>query len=98
MSVPHIDTSGARTSGLLLLRVLVSYSSIICCLLYVCILFVVTREEIFPRLMTFQPDIIFISAGFDAHKKDTINGGYIALVSDELLSCSLIFIYFTHFS
>lgn len=40
------------------------------------------REEIFPRLMTFQPDMIFISAGFDAHKKDTINSGYIALVGD----------------
>jgi hypothetical protein len=39
------------------------------------------REEIFPRLLEFGPDMIFISAGFDAHKKDTINGGYIALVS-----------------
>ena len=38
------------------------------------------REVIFPRLAQFQPDMIFISAGFDAHKKDTINGGYIALV------------------
>lgn len=50
------------------------------------------RDEIFPRLMEFKPDIIFISAGFDAHKKDTINAGYIALVSEvvqvhiELLS------------
>jgi hypothetical protein len=25
--------------------------------------------------MTFKPDLIFISAGFDAHKKDTINSG-----------------------
>ena len=25
--------------------------------------------------MTFKPDVIFISAGFDAHKKDTINSG-----------------------
>lgn len=38
------------------------------------------RNEIFPRLMQFKPDFLFISAGFDAHKKDTINGGYIALV------------------
>jgi hypothetical protein len=30
---------------------------------------------VFPRLMTFKPDLIFISAGFDAHKKDTINSG-----------------------
>eukprot|EP00596_Hydrurales_sp_CCMP1899_P003639 CAMPEP_0119048606 /NCGR_PEP_ID=MMETSP1177-20130426/59890_1 /TAXON_ID=2985 /ORGANISM="Ochromonas sp, Strain CCMP1899" /LENGTH=826 /DNA_ID=CAMNT_0007024745 /DNA_START=66 /DNA_END=2546 /DNA_ORIENTATION=+ len=41
------------------------------------------REEIFPRLMTFKPDMIFISAGFDAHKKDTINSGYIALVEED---------------
>lgn len=39
------------------------------------------RDEIFPRLMQFKPDFLFISAGFDAHKKDTINGGYISLVS-----------------
>ena len=24
-------------------------------------------EKVFPRLMEFQPDIILISAGFDAH-------------------------------
>jgi len=41
------------------------------------------RDEIFPRMMTFQPDMIFISAGFDAHKKDTINGGYIALLEED---------------
>ncbi len=34
--------------------------------------------------MEFKPDIIFISAGFDAHKKDTINAGYIALVSNNI--------------
>ncbi len=34
--------------------------------------------------MSFKPDMIFISAGFDAHKKDTINAGYIALVSLNL--------------
>lgn len=41
------------------------------------------RDEIFPRLMDFQPDFLFISAGFDAHKKDTINSGYIALVEED---------------
>lgn len=41
------------------------------------------REEIFPRLMEFQPDCIFLSAGFDAHRKDEINGGYIALVEED---------------
>ena len=27
------------------------------------------REEIFPRLIAFEPDLLLISAGFDAHKK-----------------------------
>ena len=27
------------------------------------------RQEIFPRLISFEPDLILISAGFDAHKK-----------------------------
>jgi acetoin utilization deacetylase AcuC-like enzyme len=41
------------------------------------------REHIFPRLMEFRPDCIFLSAGFDAHRKDEINGGYIALVEED---------------
>lgn len=41
------------------------------------------REEIFPRLMTFCPDFLFISAGFDAHRKDSINQGYIALTEED---------------
>ena len=41
------------------------------------------RQEIFPGLMAFKPDLIFISAGFDGHKKDTINSGYIALVEED---------------
>lgn len=44
------------------------------------------RDDIFPRLSAFQPDLILISAGFDAHKKDMINGGYIALVSESFYS------------
>ena len=27
------------------------------------------RDEIFPRLISFEPDLLLISAGFDAHKK-----------------------------
>lgn len=34
-------------------------------------------------MMDFKPDFLFISAGFDAHKKDTINSGYIALVEED---------------
>jgi hypothetical protein len=41
------------------------------------------REQIFPRLLDFGPDLIFVSAGFDAHKKDGINGGYIALQEED---------------
>lgn len=41
------------------------------------------RTEIFPRLLKFSPDLILISAGFDAHKKDSINAGYISLVEDD---------------
>lgn len=41
------------------------------------------RNTIFPRLREFEPDIIFISAGFDAHKKDTMNFGYVGMVEDD---------------
>ena len=41
---------------------------------------VIVRNIIFPRLLEFEPDLIMLSAGFDAHKKDLINSGYIALV------------------
>ncbi|GBG00204.1 hypothetical protein Rsub_12985 [Raphidocelis subcapitata] len=35
------------------------------------------RDKVLPALIKFRPDIIFISAGFDAHKKDEINFRYI---------------------
>eukprot|EP00541_Cyclophora_tenuis_P018909 CAMPEP_0116547734 /NCGR_PEP_ID=MMETSP0397-20121206/3943_1 /TAXON_ID=216820 /ORGANISM="Cyclophora tenuis, Strain ECT3854" /LENGTH=218 /DNA_ID=CAMNT_0004072301 /DNA_START=168 /DNA_END=824 /DNA_ORIENTATION=+ len=41
------------------------------------------RKTIFPRLREFDPDIIFISAGFDAHKRDTMNFGYVGMVEDD---------------
>jgi len=41
------------------------------------------RDVLFPRITSFAPDLILISAGFDAHKKDTINAGYIALVEED---------------
>lgn len=41
------------------------------------------RDDIFPRLLKFKPDIILISAGFDAHKKDLINSGYISLLEED---------------
>jgi len=41
------------------------------------------RQRILPRLREFDPDIIFVSAGFDAHKKDTMNFGYVGMVEDD---------------
>ena len=37
------------------------------------------RDKILPALVKFDPDIILISAGFDAHKKDDINFAYIGV-------------------
>ena len=41
------------------------------------------RNKILPSLREFDPDLIFISAGFDAHKKDTMNFGYVGMVEDD---------------
>eukprot|EP00559_Dactyliosolen_fragilissimus_P009586 CAMPEP_0184865290 /NCGR_PEP_ID=MMETSP0580-20130426/17567_1 /TAXON_ID=1118495 /ORGANISM="Dactyliosolen fragilissimus" /LENGTH=1213 /DNA_ID=CAMNT_0027364421 /DNA_START=103 /DNA_END=3744 /DNA_ORIENTATION=+ len=41
------------------------------------------RKKILPCLFDFDPDIIFISAGFDAHKRDTMNFGYVGMVEDD---------------
>jgi hypothetical protein len=41
------------------------------------------RKKIFPHLREFDPDIIFISAGFDAHRRDTMNYGYVGMVEDD---------------
>ena len=41
------------------------------------------RKKILPSLREFDPDIIFISAGFDAHKKDNMNFGYVGMVEDD---------------
>ena len=41
------------------------------------------RKNILPHLLDFDPDMIFISAGFDAHKKDSMNFGYVGMVEDD---------------
>jgi acetoin utilization deacetylase AcuC-like enzyme len=41
------------------------------------------RLEVLPALVAFNPDLILISAGFDAHKKDVINFGYIGLLDED---------------
>ncbi|KAL7559181.1 hypothetical protein ACA910_013189 [Epithemia clementina (nom. ined.)] len=43
----------------------------------------VYRKHILPHLRDFDPDLIFISAGFDAHRKDSMNFGYIGMVEDD---------------
>lgn len=41
------------------------------------------RKKILPNLRDFDPDLIFISAGFDGHKRDTMNFGYVGMVEDD---------------
>lgn len=41
------------------------------------------RQMVLPALRKFDPDIIFISAGFDAHKSDTMNFGYVGMLEDD---------------
>ncbi|PSC72014.1 histone deacetylase [Micractinium conductrix] len=41
------------------------------------------RDKILPALAKFQPDIIFICAGFDAHRKDEINFRYIGVTERD---------------
>jgi len=41
------------------------------------------RKKIIPHLVEFDPDIIFISAGFDAHKRDSMNFGYVGMVEED---------------
>lgn len=43
----------------------------------------VYRNDILPKLAAFKPDLILVSAGFDAHKKDSINFGYIGLLEED---------------
>ncbi len=41
------------------------------------------RKTVLPHLREFDPDLIFISAGFDAHRRDTMNFGYVGMVEDD---------------
>mmetsp|Transcript_44245 Transcript_44245/g.53142 ORF Transcript_44245/g.53142 Transcript_44245/m.53142 type:complete len:506 (+) Transcript_44245:849-2366(+) len=41
------------------------------------------RKTILPHLHAFNPDLIFISAGFDAHKRDSMNFGYVGMLEDD---------------
>jgi acetoin utilization deacetylase AcuC-like enzyme/ankyrin repeat protein len=41
------------------------------------------RDRILPKLREFDPDLIFLSAGFDAHKKELVNWGYVSLLEQD---------------
>lgn len=41
------------------------------------------RDKILPALANFKPDIIMVSAGFDAHRKDVINYRYIGVTEAD---------------
>jgi len=41
------------------------------------------KEKVFPRLLEFNPDFIFLSAGFDAHEKDQLNADYALLDEND---------------
>lgn len=41
------------------------------------------RDDVLPQLRAFAPDLIFLSAGFDAHKKDNMNYGYVSLLEQD---------------
>uniref|UniRef100_A0A7S2R760 Histone deacetylase domain-containing protein n=1 Tax=Mucochytrium quahogii TaxID=96639 RepID=A0A7S2R760_9STRA len=41
------------------------------------------RKNVLPALDAFKPDLVIISAGFDAHKRDDINMGYISALEHD---------------
>ncbi|KAG7389288.1 hypothetical protein PHYBOEH_007540 [Phytophthora boehmeriae] len=41
------------------------------------------RDSILPKLREFCPDLIFLSSGFDAHKKELVNWGYVSLLEQD---------------
>lgn len=41
------------------------------------------RDRILPKLVEFNPDLIFLSAGFDAHKRESVNWGYVSLLEQD---------------
>lgn len=56
------------------------------------------QSTVLPQLAAFKPDFIFICAGFDAHRKEDINHGYMALetVDYEWITRQLMKIANTH--
>ncbi|RHY93844.1 hypothetical protein DYB37_005803 [Aphanomyces astaci] len=43
----------------------------------------VLRSDILPQLVAFEPDLIFLSAGFDGHRSENVNWGYVGLMEHD---------------
>ncbi|EQC25381.1 hypothetical protein SDRG_16744 [Saprolegnia diclina VS20] len=43
----------------------------------------VFRTKVLPHVMAFKPDLIFLSAGFDGHKAELVNWGYLGLLEHD---------------
>lgn len=43
----------------------------------------VLATDVLPAMADFAPDLILISAGFDAHKRDELNHGYVGLQEED---------------
>ncbi|DAZ94873.1 TPA: hypothetical protein N0F65_008175 [Lagenidium giganteum] len=41
------------------------------------------RDQVLMTLTVFNPDLIFLSAGFDAHRKEQVNWNYMALLEQD---------------
>ncbi|EKX49342.1 hypothetical protein GUITHDRAFT_68111, partial [Guillardia theta CCMP2712] len=41
------------------------------------------REKLLPRLHSFKPDLVLVSAGFDGHEADFMNYGLVSLTEDD---------------
>lgn len=41
------------------------------------------RDKILPAVAEFKPDLIIVSAGFDAHRKDVLNHNYIGVTERD---------------
>ncbi|XRB04376.1 histone deacetylase [Pycnococcus provasolii] len=41
------------------------------------------RDAILPALYAFKPDVLFVSAGFDAHRRDELNCGYVGVTEPD---------------
>lgn len=41
------------------------------------------RDNVFPKLVDFKPDLILLSAGFDGHRREIVNWGYASVIESD---------------